>query len=62
MEKKNKDIRKEITRAGLTLWQVGERWKGISEVTMVRRLRHELTDAEKDEIREAIKKLQKEDE
>jgi len=63
MEKRNKEVRKEIARAGLTLWQVGERWgKGVSEGTMVRKFRQELSETDKAEIRAVIKELKAENE
>jgi len=59
MVKANEDIRKEIRGAGLTLWQVAHAWKNINEVSMVRRLRFELSAREKAEIRQVIKRLTK---
>ncbi len=60
MNKANLDIRKEIKAAGLTLWQIGKAWKGINEVSTVRRFRYELSEAEKLEIRNIILNLKNE--
>jgi|GEM_PF-5211720 len=59
MVKANQDIRSEIKNAGLTLWQIGKAWKGINEVSTVRRFRIELSDIEKNEIRKVIVNLVK---
>ncbi|MCL2556364.1 MAG: hypothetical protein FWE03_05055 [Firmicutes bacterium] len=57
MKRANQDLRDEIKSAGLTLWQIGMAWRGINEMSTVRRFRFELSDAEKIQVREAIKKL-----
>ena len=49
MEKANQDIRRVLHRAGVTFWQLGVVW-GCSEVTVIRRLRHELPDDTKREV------------
>ena len=56
MEKKNQDIRKELARNGIPLWLIGKAF-GVSEGTMVRWMREEMTDTKKAEIREVIKQL-----
>ena len=57
MKKANLDLRKEIKSAGLTLWRVGFEWKGINDVSTVRRFRFELSEQEKAEVRAVIEKL-----
>ena len=52
----NTDIRGEIKRAGLFHWQVAKAI-GVSEVTFCRQLREELTQARKEDVRAAIKRL-----
>ena len=60
MERANLDLRREISEAGLTLWRVGFEWKGINDVSTVRRFRFELSEQEKAEVRAVIGKLKKE--
>jgi len=60
MSRKNEDIRAEAKMAGVTLWQIAERWKGVSEQTIIRWMRHELTPAQKDEIRQVIEQIKQE--
>ncbi len=50
---KNNDVRKEIKAAGFYIWEVAEAI-GISDVTMSKRLRKELSSLQKQEIRNAI--------
>ena len=56
MIKANNDIRAELKAANLTLWQIGI-MLGVNEVTMCRRLRLELSESEKAEIRDVMKKI-----
>ena len=56
---KNSDIRQEIKSAGLRLWQIAEAL-GMQDSNFSRRLRHELSEAEKVKIREIIADLSKE--
>ena len=53
---KNLDIRSEIMGAGLKLWQVAD-GLGITDATFSRKLRHELPDDKKAEIRTIIAEL-----
>ena len=57
MSKVNQELRNEIHEAGLTLWQVGHAWKGIGEVSIMRKFGVELSDKDKEEIRTVINKL-----
>lgn len=52
----NADIRQETKSAHLTLWQIADALS-ISEPTMTRKMRRELPDAEKEQIRRAIATL-----
>lgn len=56
---KNDDIKNEVKSAGLRLWQIAEAL-GMQDSNFSRRLRHELSDAEKVKIREIIADLSKE--
>lgn len=56
MYEKNKDIRLAFKEAGLKHWQVAYAL-GISEATMVRRLRQELPKEEKSHILQTVEKL-----
>ena len=56
---RNSDIRQEMKSAGLRLWQIAEAL-GIQDSNFSRRLRHELSEAEKAKIREIIADLSKE--
>ncbi|MDL2238268.1 hypothetical protein LJC56_10680 [Christensenellaceae bacterium OttesenSCG-928-K19] len=53
---KNTDIRNEASRAGVKLWQIAEAM-GMADCNFSRRLRKELSDSEKNEIRQIIKNL-----
>lgn len=55
----NTDVRKAAKNAGVFLYQVAAAI-GISEPTMTRKLRFEMSDQEKQPIFEAIKKLEAE--
>ena len=52
----NKDIRREAKANGVALWQIAKVLK-ISEPTMTRRLRDELPETEKTNIRRIISDL-----
>lgn len=56
---RNSDIRQEIKSAGLRLWQIAEAL-GMQDSNFSRRLRHELSEAEKTKIRKIIAVLSKE--
>ncbi len=56
---KNLDLRSEAKEHGVCLWQIAEEL-GISEPTMTRLLRHELSPGKKAEIRSIIERLSKE--
>ncbi|MGN1009141.1 MAG: hypothetical protein ACI4PV_09355 [Butyricicoccus sp.] len=53
---KNLDIRKETREAGLHLWQVAD-GLGINDGNFSRKLRHELSEPEKEKIRAIIAEL-----
>lgn len=55
---KNKEIRDEIKRTGVRMWQVAEEMH-IQDSALSRKLRHELPAAEKDKILEIISRLSK---
>lgn len=55
----NNEIREEIKAANLRFWQVAEKF-GLNDGNFSRRLRHELSDADKTKIREIIADLSKE--
>ena len=55
----NNEIREEIKAANLRFWQVDEKF-GLNDGNFSRRLRHELSDADKTKIREIIADLSKE--
>ena len=55
----NNEIREEIKAANLRFWQVAEKF-GLNDGNFSRRLRHELSDADKTKIREIIAHLSKE--
>lgn len=52
----NQDIREEVTKSGLRLWQVAERY-GCNDGNFSRKLRHELPKEEKERIRQIIREL-----
>lgn len=56
---KNFEVKEAIENANLYQWQVANALN-ISEFTLSRRLRNELTSKEKEEILNAIEKLKKE--
>ena len=56
---KNLDIRAEMSRAGIFMWQIADKI-GICEMTLTRKLRYELGDKEKNELRAIITEIQTE--
>lgn len=52
----NKDIREEIKNANLKLWQIAE-LIGIRDTEFSKMLRKELSDSDKNKIRQAIKSM-----
>ena len=56
---KNVDIRREMLASGVKHWQVAQEI-GVADGTFSRRLRNELSDEDKAEIRAAIERLSKE--
>lgn len=58
----NETIRKKAKRMGVPLWRLADELH-ISEFTLIRRLRHELPDGEKQQYLDAIIKIaEREDE
>lgn len=55
----NTDIRKYAKAHGVRLWQIADEL-GISEITMSRKLRYELSEDEKQKILEIINELAEE--
>ena len=55
----NNDIRKALKEADIRQWQLAEKLH-ISEWTLIRRFRHELSDEQKEKVFTAIEKLKKE--
>lgn len=53
---KNKDIRERAKAAGVKLWQIAEKL-GILDSTFSRKLRYELSEAEKEKIFNIIDEL-----
>ncbi|MCL2776178.1 MAG: hypothetical protein FWD71_22995 [Oscillospiraceae bacterium] len=49
----NEKFRKEIKQSGVKMWQIADKI-GISDMTLSRKFRYELTSEEKDEIRRII--------
>lgn len=60
MKKANLDIRKELKKANIPLWRLGIE-QNCSEMTIVRRLRTELSENEKNIIRQQIRKITEEE-
>ena len=54
---KNIDIRSEIKSAGLKLWEIADAL-GMTDSYFSRKLRHELPEADKEKIRDTIKRLE----
>jgi len=57
----NQDIRTEATQAGVKLWQIAYKYP-LTDSNFTRKLRKELSDAEKEKIRALIKELANEEE
>lgn len=49
----NQEFKREIKKSGAKMWQIADKI-GISDMTLSRKFRYELTDAEKDEIRRIV--------
>ena len=60
MKKANLDIRQELKKAGIPLWRLAMKQE-CNEVTMVRRLRLELSDEKKSIVRKQIELIIKEE-
>lgn len=58
---KNKDIRQEVKKSNIKLWQIADRL-GIADTNFSKMLRKELSEKQKEKIRYIIKKLGKMDE
>lgn len=56
---KNLDIRAELKQAGIFIWQIADKM-GISDMTLTRKFRYELSDEEKNNIRRMIADIQNE--
>jgi len=62
MEQANKDVRKEIKDAGLFHWQIAEKYNGgLNDGNFSRKLRRELPEHKKQEIRAIIEELKGEE-
>ena len=59
MQKSNADLRQAAKQGGIPLWRIAD-CLGVSEVTLVRKLRYELPDGEKVKLLEIIDQLVKE--
>ena len=57
---KNQDIRKAVQEAGLKLWQIAEEF-GMQDSNFSRKLRHELSQTDKQRIYGIIEELKKEE-
>lgn len=55
----NKDVREAAKTSGVLLWQIADAL-GIADATFSRKLRKELTEAEKEKIFDIIERLKKE--
>ncbi|MBQ7542116.1 MAG: hypothetical protein IJT44_07485 [Clostridia bacterium] len=55
-DRKNKEIRETARAAGVRLWQIADDM-GVSEATLIRKLRHELPEAEKQEVLSVIHRI-----
>ena len=55
----NREIRQEIRKSGIYQWQIAA-YIGVTEMTLIRWLRFELSNEKKEQIRSAIAELQKE--
>ena len=58
-EKANADIRAALKIAGIPFWELGKKW-GCNECTVTRRLRTELSKAEKELVFRLIAQLKQE--
>lgn len=55
----NADIRDELKNANVYLWQIAAKI-GVAESTFIRWMRFELSDEQKQQVRDAIKEVTKE--
>ena len=53
----NQELRKEIKQSGVKMWQIADKI-GISDMTLSRKFRYELSGEEKEAIREIIAEIQ----
>ena len=49
----NQEIKDEIKQSGIKMWQIADKL-GVSDMTLSRKFRYELTDVEKENIRTLI--------
>ena len=56
MTRPNEDLRRQIKNAGARFWQIADRMK-ISEATLTRRFRREMSEAEKNEVLKAVNEI-----
>jgi len=54
----NQDIKREIKESGVKMWQIADKL-GVSDMTLSRKFRYELTVEEKETIRDMIETMQK---
>jgi len=54
----NQDIKREIKESGIKMWQIADKF-GVSDMTLSRKFRYELTDEEKDTIRGLIATMER---
>jgi hypothetical protein len=53
----NQEFKKEIRQSGVKMWQIADKI-GVSDMTLSRKFRYELTNDEKDEIRRVISAIE----
>ena len=56
MTRPNEDLRRQIKNAGARFGQIADRMK-ISEATLTRRFRREMSEAEKNEVLKAVNEI-----
>jgi len=56
---KNLDIRAEMRQAGIFIWQIADKMN-VCDMTLTRQLRYELSDKEKNTIRDIIVEIKTE--
>ena len=57
--RRNQDIREEARNSGIYLYKIAESM-GISDITLMRKLRYEIPDDEKERIRRVLNELKEE--